>query len=61
MATFVEYAMLVGLMAIIIAVAVAKLGGNVFQIFDKSADITETVKGYVGEATIANPATNDSK
>lgn len=56
MATFVEYAMLVGLMAILVAVGVAKFGKQLVALFTGAGTQVDNVEGMVEGATIENPS-----
>lgn len=54
-ATFVEYALLIGLVAIGVAVAIAVFGDQLFGLFGSVGDRTEDVAGFVDDADISMP------
>lgn len=54
-ATFVEYALLIGLVAIGVAVAIAVFGDQLFGLFGSVGDRTEQVADGVDDATIDMP------
>ena len=52
MATFIEYAMLAGLVAIVVAIAAALFGKNIKSIFSGAADQSGKVSDNVKKAQI---------
>ncbi len=51
-ATFIEYAMLAGLVAIVVAIAVAVFGKRIKQVFSNTASQTEKIESGVKNANI---------
>ena len=51
-ATFIEYAMLAGLVAIVVAIAVAVFGKRIKQVFSNAASQTEKIESGVKSANI---------